>query len=337
MLKLIYPPRHYFFDSGGKPLIGGYIEYDGLIYQDVFQTVPHQKRIWLDEHGSALLYIDDDCELHLYNRHGDFIETKMIPAQHEWVFFYDKFGQPLKYGKVWVYRFRSTILKNSFNMADKSVLNTNPVLLDGDGKAKIYIDGAYRLKVYNADDVLIADEDVYALPTPIEYQYILTSRKYPQFKSVDLILTSRIYPQFKPQDLILTSRKYPHWVEQSLVLTSQNYPYVDNEILNIHMKLDYGEKLFFPVEIMNISAVFAVGEIKSIVGHYYAPDEYVALNAIFVSGEIERVIKSIYNEDKLNISTLFMNGASELTLIRHNQPQEDKINLQAIFLSGEIE
>lgn len=131
MLKLIYPPRHYFFDSGGKPLIGGYIEYDGLIYQDVFKTVPHQKRILLDENGSALLYFDDDININIYNRHGDFIETKIIPAQHEWVFFYDKFGKPLKYGKVWVYRFRSTILKDSFAVDDKSIINTNPVLLDG--------------------------------------------------------------------------------------------------------------------------------------------------------------------------------------------------------------
>lgn len=325
MLNLIYPPRHYFFDSGGKPLIGGYIEYDGLIYQDVFKTVPHQKRIWLDENGSALLYIDDDCELHLYNRHGDFIETKTIPAQHEWVFFYDKFGQPLKYGKVWVYRFRSTILKDSFSVDDKSIINANPVLLDGDGKAKIYIDGAYRLKVYNADDVLMHDVDVYQLPSPIiiRHDYFLQSLKYPTFKRKELWLSSRHYPKF---------------VEQNLVLSSLLYPAIDNEVLSLNINVLDGvlqsnikDGMFD--DSLNVSIVPLDGELK------LAPQCDVVdslLLGINIFDGLLLQAPEINEQDNLNVDISVFDGRLDKILINLDLPPEDKLALDIEIFDGEL-
>lgn len=334
LLNTIIPPRYYFFDSGGTALIGGYIEYSSLIYQDVFKTVPHQNPIRLDENGSALLYFDGECELNLYNRHSDYVKNEIIPTQDEWVFFYDKFGKPLKYGKVFIYRFRSSLEKESFYTADKSVLNTNPVILDGDGKAKIFIDGAYRLRVLNADDVLITDEDVYQLPLPKQFKYFLQSVKYPQFKQVHEYWQSNLYPQ--KVHYKLTSRIYPRWVKQHLILTSSTYPYILDDVLYVGSNYIDGQLVLFPIESINIGAIFIGGELKSIVKEYVNHIEQINVGATFINAELERFVKNSKNKDSLNSSATFIGGELKLIVISHKQKQEDKFSLDVTFIDGEL-
>jgi len=58
--------------------------------------------------------------------------------------FVDANGTPLAGGKVFFYIPNTSTLKNTWQDAGESILNTNPVILDGLGTAIIYGDGQYR-------------------------------------------------------------------------------------------------------------------------------------------------------------------------------------------------
>src|SRR5690606_3557189 len=61
--------------------------------------------------------------------------------------FTSKLGIPLSGCKVYTYEPNSDILKKTWIDIDKTVENTNPILLDAAGEADIYLDGLYRIVV----------------------------------------------------------------------------------------------------------------------------------------------------------------------------------------------
>ncbi|MCJ9204692.1 hypothetical protein K5F35_03755 [Acinetobacter baumannii] len=71
--------------------------------------------------------------------------------------FFDKSNKPLAGGKVYTYEANSTDPKLTWSDTDLSVPNTNPVLLDNEGTAYVYLDGNYRIRVEDKDGVLIED------------------------------------------------------------------------------------------------------------------------------------------------------------------------------------
>ncbi|WP_248122648.1 tail fiber protein [Acinetobacter radioresistens] len=72
--------------------------------------------------------------------------------------FEDRNGKPLAGGKVFTYEANTTTPKITYADPDGKAPNTNPVILDQTGRAKIYADdGAYRVQVFNKDGVLIVD------------------------------------------------------------------------------------------------------------------------------------------------------------------------------------
>lgn len=74
--------------------------------------------------------------------------------------FVDDNGKPLAGGKVWTYESGTTTPKPTFSDANGNAVNTNPIVLNEAGRANIYLDGgAYRVRVFSIDDVLIADTD----------------------------------------------------------------------------------------------------------------------------------------------------------------------------------
>ena len=61
--------------------------------------------------------------------------------------FEDRNGKPLAGGKVFTYEANTTTPKITYADPDGKAPNTNPVILDQAGRAKIYADdGAYRVK-----------------------------------------------------------------------------------------------------------------------------------------------------------------------------------------------
>lgn len=64
--------------------------------------------------------------------------------------FFDAAGIPLVGGKVYTYIAGTTTLKNSYTDSTEGVVNANPVILDANGEANIWIDGLYKIKLTDA-------------------------------------------------------------------------------------------------------------------------------------------------------------------------------------------
>lgn len=86
-------------------------------------------------------------------------EAKMYPLLTNVVCqFEDRNGKPLVGGKVFTYEANTTTPKLTYADPDGNAPNTNPVILDQAGRAKIYADsGAYRVQVFDSRGVLITD------------------------------------------------------------------------------------------------------------------------------------------------------------------------------------
>ena len=65
---------------------------------------------------------------------------------------WDANGEPLAFGKVFTYQARTNSPKVSFQSEDAIVENENPVILNGEGYADIYLDGSYKIVVKDEDD-----------------------------------------------------------------------------------------------------------------------------------------------------------------------------------------
>lgn len=69
-------------------------------------------------------------------------------------------GKPLAGGKVYSYAAGTTTNKATYTTMAGTVENPNPVILDQNGKAKIFLgDGAYRLRILDSNDALVDDID----------------------------------------------------------------------------------------------------------------------------------------------------------------------------------
>lgn len=69
-------------------------------------------------------------------------------------------GKPLAGGKVYTYSAGTTTNKATYTTMAGDVPNPNPVILDQNGKAKIFLgDGSYRLQIKDSNDALIDDID----------------------------------------------------------------------------------------------------------------------------------------------------------------------------------
>ena len=79
--------------------------------------------------------------------------------------FTDGNGKPYAGGSVYFYIPATTTLKNTWQDAAQTVLNTNPVILDGDGRAIIFGSGAYRQQLYDANSNLVWDQLTYSPAT----------------------------------------------------------------------------------------------------------------------------------------------------------------------------
>lgn len=75
--------------------------------------------------------------------------------------YFDDNGDPLSGGKVYTFEAGTTTPKTTWSDAGESVANSNPIILDAAGRAKIYWRGTYDVEVRNSANVLITTmEDV---------------------------------------------------------------------------------------------------------------------------------------------------------------------------------
>lgn len=71
--------------------------------------------------------------------------------------FFDRCGKPLAGGKVYTYFANTTTPKVTYKDPYGLTPNTNPIVLDAAGEADIYLDGTYRIRITDRNDVLIND------------------------------------------------------------------------------------------------------------------------------------------------------------------------------------
>ena len=77
--------------------------------------------------------------------------------------YFDANGKPLAGGKVYYYIPYTTTLKNTYQDAALSILNTNPIILDAAGECIAWGAGAYRQAVYDVNNNIIWDQYTYSL------------------------------------------------------------------------------------------------------------------------------------------------------------------------------
>lgn len=71
--------------------------------------------------------------------------------------FFDRCGKPLAGGKVYTYEANTTTAKTTYKDPYGLTPNTNPIILDAAGEADIYLEGTYRIRIMDRNDVLIND------------------------------------------------------------------------------------------------------------------------------------------------------------------------------------
>lgn len=73
--------------------------------------------------------------------------------------FTDDQGRPLVGGKVHAYFAGTTTYQDTFKDPDMTIVNTNPIILDDSGSADVYLNGSYRIRIFDKNDVLIEEQD----------------------------------------------------------------------------------------------------------------------------------------------------------------------------------
>ena len=71
--------------------------------------------------------------------------------------FFDRCGKPLTGGKIYTYEANTTTPKVTYKDPYGLTPNTNPIILDAAGEADIYLDGTYRIRITDRNDVLVND------------------------------------------------------------------------------------------------------------------------------------------------------------------------------------
>ena len=72
---------------------------------------------------------------------------------------WDRNGKPLAFGKLYTYQARTNVPKPTYQSEDQVVENSNPVVLNGEGYANVYLHGSYKmvLKDDNENEIWSSD------------------------------------------------------------------------------------------------------------------------------------------------------------------------------------
>lgn len=72
---------------------------------------------------------------------------------------WDRNGKPLAFGKLYTYQARTNTPKPTYQSEDQVVENTNPIILNGEGYANVYLDGSYKMVLKDDKDNEIWSSD----------------------------------------------------------------------------------------------------------------------------------------------------------------------------------
>lgn len=104
---------------------------------------------------------------------------------------WDRNGKPLAFGKLYTYQARTNTPKPTYQSEDQQVENTNPVILNGEGYADVYLDGSYKMvlkddkenEIWSSDPVSSAQPDEWVNCISAQYLSPTTVRVSENFTS----------------------------------------------------------------------------------------------------------------------------------------------------------
>jgi len=88
---------------------------------------------------------------------------------------WDKNGKPLAFGKLFTYQARTNSPKPTYQSEDQIVENTNPVILNGEGYADVYLSGSYKIVLKDSSGNEIWSSDPVSSSEPSEWVLCLTA------------------------------------------------------------------------------------------------------------------------------------------------------------------
>lgn len=88
---------------------------------------------------------------------------------------WDRNGKPLAFGKLYTYQARTNTPKPTYQSEDQQVENTNPVILNGEGYANVYLDGSYKMVLKDDKDNEIWSSDPVTAAKAEEWVNCLTA------------------------------------------------------------------------------------------------------------------------------------------------------------------
>lgn len=88
---------------------------------------------------------------------------------------WDRNGKPLAFGKLFTYQARTNVPKATYQSEDQVVENTNPVILNGEGYANVYLSGSYKMVLKDDKDNEIWSSDPVSSAQPEEWVICLTA------------------------------------------------------------------------------------------------------------------------------------------------------------------
>lgn len=88
---------------------------------------------------------------------------------------WDKNGKPLAFGKLYTYEARTNVPKDTYQSEDQVVANTNPVILNGEGYANIYLSGSYKMVLKDSSENEIWSSDPVSSSEPQEWVICLSA------------------------------------------------------------------------------------------------------------------------------------------------------------------
>lgn len=94
--------------------------------------------------------------------------------------FTNKLGLPLSGGKVYTYEPGTDIPKKTWIDTDKTVENTNPILLDSAGEADIFLDGLYRVVVKDRFGFVVYDVEKTGIAVELDASFVVDGDKTQQ-------------------------------------------------------------------------------------------------------------------------------------------------------------
>lgn len=82
---------------------------------------------------------------------------------------WDRNGKPLAFGKLYTYQASTNTPKPTYQSEDQVVENTNPVILNGEGYADVYLSGSYKMVLKDKDENEIWSSDPVSSAQPDEW------------------------------------------------------------------------------------------------------------------------------------------------------------------------